>query len=96
VYRALEFLLQQGLAHRIASLNAFVGCAKPGHGDAGQFLICRTCGSAAELDDERIQQAIGRSARTRGFAVLHHTVEVSGLCPDCRQETGGDPPAPPE
>ena len=83
VYRALDFLLEQGLVHRLASLNAFIGCARPGHPGTGQFLICRDCGAAAELNDAGIEREIGRSASARGFAAHHHTIEVSGLCRNC-------------
>ena len=83
-YRALEFLLEQGLVHRIASLNAFIGCTRPGHIETGQFLICHGCGSAVELDDGDVKRAITRSAVSHGFEVRQHTIEVSGLCPNCR------------
>ena len=46
VYRALDFLLENGLVHRISSLNAFVGCSLPGKPHAGQFLLCSGCGAA--------------------------------------------------
>ncbi len=84
VYRALEFLLEQGLAHRLSSLNAFVGCSRPGHAGSGQFLICRSCGNTAELNDSGVERAISRSAASQGFAVHRHSVEISGVCPDCR------------
>ncbi|MEE9317004.1 MAG: Fur family transcriptional regulator [Rhodospirillales bacterium] len=86
VYRALDFLLQQGLVHRIESLNSYVGCPEPDsakpHG--GQFLICRSCGSAAELNDSSIDEAIRKSAAKAGFAVVRPMIEVEGLCPYCR------------
>ena len=85
VYRALDFLLEQGLIHRIESLNAFVGCAAPDAAHAGQFLICSNCGVAAELEDPRIDRAISRSAAEIGFAVEQKTVELRGLCPGCRK-----------
>ena len=84
VYRALDFLLGNGLVHRIESLNAFVGCSDPGPPHGGQFLICRTCGTAAELNDPRIALAIEDSASETGFHVHHPTIEVSGLCPNCQ------------
>ena len=84
VYRALEFLLTHGLVHRLSSLNAFVGCTRPGHPGAVQFLLCTSCGSAAELNDARIERAIERSAEAEGFASQIHAVEISGLCPHCR------------
>ena len=85
VYRALEFLLTQGLVHRLSSLNAFVGCSRPGHPGAGQFLLCTVCGTAAELNDPGIERAIERGAAAEGFICREHTVEISGLCPNCRE-----------
>lgn len=84
VYRALDFLLERGLIHRIESLNAFVGCAHPGEFHLVQFLICRTCGMTAELDDRRLGDAIGRSAAEQGFAIQSRVVELSGVCHSCQ------------
>lgn len=83
VYRALDFLQQHGLVHRVASLNAYVGCAHPGHAGEGQFLICTSCGVAAELRDTAVNRAIEKAARSRGFSPGSHTVEIAGVCPNC-------------
>lgn len=83
VYRALDFLLEHGLVHRVTSMNAYVGCAQPGHPGHGQFLICTQCGVAAELSDSRIRDAIDGAAASRGFTAGSHTVEIAGLCPNC-------------
>ena len=88
VYRALEFLLEQGLVHRIASMNAFVGCSRPGHISDGQFLICRGCGSSTELDDGNLEKVIARNSGSVGFTVEHLTIEARGLCPHCRRARG--------
>jgi Fur family zinc uptake transcriptional regulator len=85
VYRALEFLREQGLVHRLASLNAFIGCAFPGIPHTGQFLICAACRELAELDDHKVTAALRESATSSGFAISHSTVEVLGLCPHCRE-----------
>jgi Fur family zinc uptake transcriptional regulator len=84
VYRALDFLVENGLIHRIESLNAYVGCASPDERHVGQFLICTGCRSAAELDDPGIDTAIAARAREVGFVVSRATVEIAGLCPNCR------------
>ncbi len=84
VYRALEFLQQMGLVHRIASLNAYVGCVHPGMPHDGQFLICEVCKTLAELDEPVITSAIEQSAAASGFATRRHTIEILGLCPRCR------------
>ena len=85
VYRALDFLLDNGLVHRISSLNAFVGCSHPEHPHQGQFLICRNCHAAIELEQKSISDAIIHSARDVGFTVETQTVEVVGLCSGCRE-----------
>ncbi len=90
VYRALDFLQQQGLIHRLESLNAFVGCAQPQHPHQGQFLICQSCRNLAEIADPKISQAINSSALTAGFTPLSQTVEVMGLCAACRQKELAD------
>jgi Fur family zinc uptake transcriptional regulator len=83
VYRALDFLLGQGLVHRIESRNAFIGCADPGASHSGQFLICDRCGNTLELDDDDIAGSVRRSAEQLGFRVAGQLVEVQGLCPAC-------------
>ncbi|AXM97244.1 zinc uptake transcriptional repressor Zur [Pseudomonas plecoglossicida] len=84
VYRALDFLLENGLVHRIASLNAFIGCSHPEHAHHGQFLICRVCHVAIELEQDSISDAIVASAKGVGFTVETQTVEIVGLCGNCR------------
>jgi Fur family zinc uptake transcriptional regulator len=83
VYRALDFLLENGLVHRLESLNAFVGCSDPRHPHEGQHLICRACGLVTELTDPDVSQAIAAMAARNGFSVLRQTVEVAGLCARC-------------
>ncbi len=89
VYRALEFLLAQGLIHRIESLNAYVGCVHPDGAHGGQFLICTGCGATAEVHDPRVDAAVARRAEELGFAVARKTIEVAGLCPPCQRRREG-------
>ncbi len=85
VYRALEFLLSHGLIHRIESLNAYTGCTTPGTVHHGQFLVCSRCQHVAELDDSAINRQLDASASKLGFVIERQTVEISGLCPRCRE-----------
>jgi Fur family zinc uptake transcriptional regulator len=84
VYRSLDFLLQHGLIHRIASLNAYVGCSHPGRNHEAQFFICEGCGQAAEIDDPSIESAIARDAKRLGFSIARQTIEVTGTCAHCQ------------
>ncbi|SIS40894.1 Fur family transcriptional regulator [Neptunomonas antarctica] len=86
VYRALDFLQEQGLVHRIASLNAFIGCSHPEHPCNNSFLICIRCQSAVELESDAVSQAIKACAAEIGFSVVTETLEVAGVCPNCQQE----------
>ena len=83
VYRALEFLQESGLVHRIESRNAFVGCAAPRAPHSGQFLLCRGCNAVAEMDSAEVGEVLARQAAELGFRVEGQTVELGGLCPDC-------------
>lgn len=84
VYRALEFLIDQGLVHRIESLNAYVACPCPEHAHGFQLLICRDCGRVEELHLDDINAQLGRRARELGFAVQRQTIELLGQCEACR------------
>jgi Fur family zinc uptake transcriptional regulator len=83
VYRALDFLLAQGLAHRITSLNAYIGCTAPGRSHGAQMLICERCGTVAELDDVSIGDTVTSAARAVGFRITNQALEVVGVCRDC-------------
>lgn len=91
VYRALDFLLEQGLIHKIQRLSAFVGCrhmlesghACHGHVHAAQFLICTRCGRVTELDDHHILHALLEVTQARGFSVRQSTIEAEGICAAC-------------
>lgn len=98
VYRALEFLLENGLIHRLERLSAFVGCVAHehdgGHGGghgcgetahAAQFLICRKCGRVAEIDDPAISEALARAAERQGFHPGTVVVELEGTCAACAE-----------
>ena len=85
VYRALDFLVEQGLAHRIESLYAYLGCCAPEAGHSAQFLVCERCGCAQEIDDHAIIAAVTSSAAARGFAVHRQTIEISGVCRNCQE-----------
>lgn len=81
-YRALDFLVKHGFAHRIEKLNAFVACTHPGEDHAPAFLICRDCHCVAEARGARV--ALDDSARQSGFAIERATLEFEGLCPNCQ------------
>jgi Fur family transcriptional regulator, zinc uptake regulator len=83
-YRALEFLVDQGLAHRIQRLNAFTACVHPGEDHAPAFLICRSCHMVAEAPATTARAALDAEASKAGFQVERTTIEALGLCPNCR------------
>jgi Fur family zinc uptake transcriptional regulator len=91
VYRALEFLIEADLVHRLDSLNAYVGCPDPHSSHAGQFLICRGCRSVAELDDTQISSMIEQKAADMGFSAIRQMLEIQGLCPQCQENKRQDP-----
>ncbi|MCG7954901.1 MAG: transcriptional repressor [Candidatus Thiodiazotropha taylori] len=87
VYRALDFLMENGLVHRISSRNAYVGCSNAGHEHTAQFLICESCGQVAELDNAQIGSVIAKGANQLGFTVAQWTLEISGTCDQCKHRS---------
>jgi Fur family transcriptional regulator, zinc uptake regulator len=86
-YRALDFLVDQGLAHRVSRLNAFMACTRPGEAHNPAFLICRTCHGVAEVPAQPARAAVTEAAVAVGFAAERVAIEVVGLCPACREDT---------
>jgi Fur family zinc uptake transcriptional regulator len=86
VYRALEFLQEQGLVHRLASNNTYLACAHPQHQHEAVFLVCKRCGSTRELHTSGIYHAVEAMAEKVGFSVEHASVEVIGLCVNCQPD----------
>jgi Fur family transcriptional regulator, zinc uptake regulator len=85
VYRALDFLLENGFIHKLESINAFVGCHQPRLQHSVPFLICKRCQAAVELEDEAVTRLLVRQARALGFEPHAHTLEVHGVCASCSQ-----------
>ncbi len=82
-YRALDFLVENGFAHRIRRLNAYAACMHPGEAHAPAFLICRACDAVAEARVGDVREALDEAAAGFGFAVERVNLEAVGLCPAC-------------
>ncbi|PYG25620.1 Fur family transcriptional regulator [Pelagimonas varians] len=85
-YRALDFLVSHGFAHRIERLNAFVACAHPGQQHAPCFLICTSCSAVVEAPGRPAAEALGISARELGFEIERVAIEAEGKCPRCQEK----------
>lgn len=83
VYRALDTLVERGLAHRLASLGAFVACHGHDGEDAAQFAVCRSCGKVEELHDPQLKSLVRRLSRKLNFQVEREMLEMLGLCRQC-------------
>jgi Fur family zinc uptake transcriptional regulator len=85
VYRALDFLREQGLVHRIESRNAFIACV---HNHAAEalvvFLICERCGAVGEASSADVTSTLTAAARAAGFMPKSPVIEISGICTHCR------------
>lgn len=86
-YRALDFLVEHGFAHKVERLNAFVACSHPGKSHTPAFMICRACDTVAEAQSTPAKGTLGAAARASGFQIEKTVVEAEGLCPDCAPDT---------
>jgi Fur family zinc uptake transcriptional regulator len=84
VYRALDFLMEQRLVHRLASQNAYVACAHS-HGDkeAVVFLICDNCGSVDEVTSPGFTRTLDDVLTGQKFKPSSQVLEVIGHCGQC-------------
>lgn len=83
VYRALDFLVANGFAHRIEGLGAYVACAHGGERHAAAFLVCRRCRTVAETVMAEPEAVLAAQGAAVGFRLERVTLEAEGLCPRC-------------
>ena len=84
-YRALDFLVSNGFAHKVERLNAFIACSYPGESHSPAFMICRSCDVVAETHSAPLKGTFATAARSAGFKVERTVVEAEGLCPECQE-----------
>jgi Fur family transcriptional regulator, zinc uptake regulator len=86
IYRALDFLIENGLVHRIETRNAFVACVHDhGGDDLVIFLICERCGAVGEAPGGGAAEALKASSRAAGFSPKSPVIEIAGICSHCRE-----------
>jgi Fur family zinc uptake transcriptional regulator len=84
IYRAIEFLIDLGLVHRIPSLNAFIGCPFPNSDHSNIFLICQECKTVAEMADNRVNSLLESLCDMVNFKHGSQIIEIFGCCPNCK------------
>ncbi len=83
VYRALDTLMQNGLVHRIETINAFIACCHHATAHGAQFAVCRACGDVTELQDNRLTDAMRAAGQRLKFRIEREMLEILGLCQRC-------------
>ena len=86
IYRALDFLSEQGLIHRVESLNAFIGCRCSDAPHEQLLLICKNCQEVEERSATKVMQALAEEFNEAGFIVHSKAIEIHGLCQQCALE----------
>ncbi|MEZ5691672.1 MAG: Fur family transcriptional regulator [Rickettsiales bacterium] len=86
VYRALDFLIENGLIHKLNSLNAYIGCSHPLESHECYFLICDKCQDVMECCDNRLTGVITDTTNKKQFSPKQITLEISGKCKECNKQ----------
>jgi Fur family zinc uptake transcriptional regulator len=90
IYRALDFLIEQGLIHRIESLNAFIGCHYSGQQHEQLLLICKQCHEVEERSAPKVMGALSSEIQQAHFIVHSKAIEIHGICAKCSNEPNAD------
>jgi Fur family zinc uptake transcriptional regulator len=85
VYRALDFLVANGFAHKIEKLNAYSACSHPGETHSPMFMICRNCDGVVETQTKPLNGILSKTANAAGFKIERTVIEAEGLCPSCQK-----------
>jgi len=83
VYRALDFLLEKNLIHRLTSINAYIPCCHPREGHEAAFLICTECHTVKEASAKGLIEQLDYLANSDHFTPHHSIIEISGICQQC-------------
>lgn len=88
VYRALDFLMEQGFIHRVESTNSFISCCScNAHKHYSHLLICDSCGNVIELQNDSLVKLLAENAEQHGFTITNHVIESHGVCLSCSSGT---------
>lgn len=90
VYRALDFLIEEGLIHRLDAVNAWSACLDAGGEPHDLLVICTGCGAVAEFSDPALSKQLARKVAAAGFVLGHHETELRALCNACHAQAHGE------
>ena len=85
VYRILGFLTENGLAHRLATVNGYIAQTGAADNDYHVFAICGRCSSVSELEANGVKYLLAALVASVGCAVGDRAAEIRVVCRDCRQ-----------
>lgn len=84
VYRALDYLIETNLIHKVENLNAYMVCGHPNHNHICQLIICENCGKTIESCDAELGKLVKSKAEAAGFKITRATLEISAICSSCQ------------
>jgi Fur family transcriptional regulator, peroxide stress response regulator len=83
IYRALETLVELGLARRT---NHFEASARfDGNTDHHHHLVCRRCNRVADVNLPSLSNLALPSLGDIGFEVIDYSIHLEGLCAECQK-----------
>ena len=83
IYRALAALTEQGLAHKLESMKAFVPCRCAHETSVPVLAVCDACGTVEEHDGAPVLSKLNAISTQSAFQATRHIVEIHGRCQTC-------------
>ncbi len=83
IYRTLAALTEQGRAHKLESMKAFVPCRCDHKASVPVLAVCEECGTVEEHDGTALLPELESLSAQSAFHATRHIVEIHGRCETC-------------
>jgi len=85
VYRTLKLFAESGIAREIRFGDGQTRYEYATEGEHHDHLVCTRCGAIIEFENESIEQLQQDVAKSHGFKIINHKLELYGICSGCNK-----------
>ena len=84
IYRALDFLIENKIVHKLNTINAYVACFDEESEEISCFLICEMCQEIEEFHNKNLNKVLTNIGKKRGIEIKNLNLEIGFKCQECK------------